>query len=373
MLVRRLELKDFRNYGSLLLVPEPGLNVLVGENAQGKSNILEAIYLLATTKSFRAAREAETIRVGASEASVCGEIVEASGLCRELQLTVAHGDRKTARINGARAEHAIELLGLLRAVFFGALDLRLVTGEPAVRRRYMDLAISQTTPAYCRELAAFRRVLAHRNNVLKQLRMEWRPDTGLEVWSAQMAHYGSRLIFRRLAFAGELSELAARAHGELSGGLETLAVRYISSPSWSGFAERQAFEASFLRSLRRAEQEEIRRGTSLMGPQRDELRFEIGGLDARSCGSQGQQRTAVLGLKLAEMEFMERQGGDTPVMLLDDVMSDLDDERRARLLEHVQGRCQVFLTTTSLRGFPDALLREAAVFDVRAGKVRRVA
>lgn len=372
MHIERLVLKDFRNYAELTLEAAPGVNILVGENAQGKSNLLEAIYLLATTKSFRASRESEAIRKDAREAKVSAEVRRDEGSTAQVDLTISQGERKSALINGARASRAIDLLGVLKAVVFGALDLRLVNGEPSARRRYMDLAISQSSPAYCHDLASYKRTLNHRNHLLRSLRDRWVSEHGLQVWDEQLTRYGSPIIARRSAFTTELAALAREAHGELSGSSETLGIRYASNPGIRGVEPTaEAIAGAFREALERLYDEELRRGATLVGPQRDDLKFEVNGLEARTYASQGQQRTVVLALKLAELSYMESHSGDRPVMLLDDVMSDLDDERRARLMERIRSRCQTFITCTNLRGFPGDLLAEARVFDVRAGQVTR--
>ncbi len=373
MILQRLTLRTFRNYEALTLEPAPGLNILVGENAQGKSNLLEAIYLLATTKSFRAVHESEAIQDSATEAIISGSVLKDNGSSTDIELVISENERKTARINSAKTARAVDLLGHLHAVFFGALDLRLVTGEPATRRRYMDLAISQTTPAYCSDLAGYKRVLLHRNNLLRRLRDAWFAHSGLEVFSAQLADFGSRLIAKRLSFAVELTDLAGTAHSSLSGGTETLSVRYAPSPNVGSAETPEEIARVFADALSRVADDEVRRGTSLVGPQRDDLRFRINGLEVRTFGSQGQQRTAVLSLKMAELSFMERHTGERPVLLLDDVMSDLDDQRRSRLIERIWGRCQTFVTCTNLRSFPKELLQDAAVFRVAEGHVEPLA
>jgi len=371
MILERLEARSFRNYESLTVEPGPGVNVFVGDNAQGKSNILEAIYLLATTKSFRTSRDTEVIRSGSSETVINGNVRREDELSAEVEIRISETERKSARINGARAARAVDLLGVLQAVFFGALDLRLVNGEPAARRNYMNLAISQVKPAYCNDLGSYRRVLLHRNSLLKRLRDQWFCDNGLEAWNQQLALYGSRLIGARRLLADEVARLAGTAHEELSGGLEEFTVAYVPSPSVPEAAGAGDIMSAFLDTLARLSEEEIRRGTTLAGPQRDDLRFRINGMEVRTYGSQGQQRTAVLSLKLAELSFIEAASGERPVMLLDDVMSDLDDERRTRLMERVKGRCQVFITCTNLRGFSSDLLENAAIFDVAGGTVQR--
>lgn len=384
MYIRRLCLAHFRNYELLEIRPSPGLNVLVGENGHGKSNLLEAIYMLATTKSFRATRDTDVIQKGNPDAVAFAEVVFDDGPSCDVELTVSREDRKSARINGARADRVLDLLGMLNAVFFGALDLRLINGEPSARRRYMDLAIAQTSPKYGRDLAAFRRSLDQRNSVLREMRDNPEYDPGLDVWTDQMTTHGSAVMERRFAFTDELAKLAVKAYAELSGKREKLVVRY--EPSLGVEPEPPlplektggvstvylAVRVCYDIELARVREIEIRRGTSLIGPHRDDLRLSVDGMEARAFASQGQQRTVVLSLKLAEFEYLEQCVGRSPVMLLDDVMSDLDDDRRSRLLQRVRGKCQTFITCTNLRSFPQEVLSEATVFVVRDGAIETV-
>ncbi|CEK18351.1 DNA replication/repair protein RecF [Chthonomonas calidirosea] len=409
MHIRRLYLTDFRNYAELVLEPTEGMNILYGKNAQGKTNVLEAIVLLATTRSMRAGRDSQMIRAGAERAQIHAEIVREREGEVDLFLTILPTDRKSVQINHLKRERVLDLLGQFNAVFFGASELAIISGEPADRRHFLNMEISQISPRYVYDLAHYRRVLEQRNRLLRDLREMRLPrkDSGLEVWNEQLVRYGTSLIRRRLFYIERLTPLAAQIHAELTDGKEKLELRYqpgidltseelprtqesgastlmaaegkdagseVSTGTVSPFtvvydAEESQLRSLFERHLQRVLDEELRRGTTLIGPQRDDLVFLINGVDARIYASQGQQRTVALSLKLAEFCLMERFIGEPPVMLLDDVMSDLDDVRRRRLLKWVQGRCQTFLTCTNLRSFPKEILREAAVFHVRAGTV----
>ncbi|HLH79948.1 MAG TPA: DNA replication/repair protein RecF [Chthonomonas sp.] len=401
MHIRRLHLTDFRNYAELTLEPAEGLNILYGKNAQGKTNVLEAIALLATTRSMRAGRDSQMIRTGTEQAHIHAEVVREREGEVELFLTLFQTDRKSVQINHLKRERVLDLLGQFNAVFFGASELAIVSGEPADRRHFLNMGISQISPRYVYDLGHYRRVLEQRNRLLRDLREMRlaRKDSGLEVWNEQLVRYGTSLIRRRLFYIERLIPLVAQIHEELSEGKERLELRYqsgidlasdtalgtqeagtamltaeASAEKVSPFtvvydAEERQLRNLFERHLQQMQEEELRRGTTLIGPQRDDLVFLINGVDARIYGSQGQQRTVALSLKLAEFCLMESFVGEPPVMLLDDVMSDLDDVRRRRLLKWIQGRCQTFLTCTNLRSFPKEVLRDAAVFQVRAGTV----
>jgi DNA replication and repair protein RecF len=369
MRVVNIRLRDFRNYPELDLRPTSGLNLLVGENAQGKTNLLEAIHLLATTRSLKASREGEMIRHGGACAGVWAEVESETSGTALLEVEIYPGDRKSVRINGSRRERVTELLGQINVVFFGALDLGIVSGEPSLRRRYLNTEISQTSPKYCFDLANYRKVLEQRNRLLRDLRERPIRNSGLEAWDEQLAAYGAMLVDKRRFYIERLAPLAEDVHRELTDGRETLTVRYLPNLPIGDARTPEAVADLFRAELARMRPEEIRRGTSLVGPQRDDLQFCIGGVDARPFGSQGQQRTVVLSLKLAEFRLMEALLGEPPVLLLDDVMSDLDDARRAHLLRWIDRKCQTFVTCTSLESFPRAILEGAQVYRVAQGTV----
>jgi DNA replication and repair protein RecF len=400
----QLKLRRFRNYAELDFTPGEGINILYGANAQGKTNVLEALSLLATTRSLRASRESELIERDADIATVVAEVDREREGSAELQVSVFQGDKKEVRVNGSKRARVVDLLGQFNAVFFGSIDLEIITGEPADRRHYLNVEISQISPRYVYDLGHYKRVLAHRNRLLRDLRERPRPpqECGLDIWNEQLVRYGAPIFEKRQFYVSRLAPLADEIHRELSDGREGLEVRYLpslvlpeeqnaairvseplqeerylaeaaasaaASPRKPAVCRVEAIAEVFRAAMQRMEQEEARRGTTLLGPQRDDLAFYINGADARLYGSQGQQRTVALALKLAEFRLIEDFVGEPPVMLLDDVMSDLDDTRRRHLLHWVQRRCQTFITCTNLRSFPKEILAEATTFRVVAGTV----
>jgi DNA replication and repair protein RecF len=405
MRICQLKLNAFRNYGVLELNPGSGLNILHGENAQGKTNILEAISLLATTRSLRAGRESELILRDSEMAHVIAEVDREREGDAELQVSIFQGDKKVVRVNGMKRERVLDLLGQFNAIFFGSLDLVIVSGEPTDRRHYLNIEISQISPRYVYDLGHYKRILAHRNRLLRDLRERPRHpnDCGLDVWNEQLVTYGSRLLDKRRFYIERLIPLADMAHRELTDNKESLEVRYVPSfplppdlPADSMVKETsreekymaeaqeategtslpsanlsgvEAIAQKFREQLESVGMEEMRRGTTLVGPQRDDLSFLINGAEARIYGSQGQQRTVVLALKMAEFQLIQDFVGEPPVMLLDDVMSDLDDARRKHLLAWVRGRCQTFLTCTNLRSFSKEILAESRTFHIVNGIV----
>src|SRR5687768_13496313 len=367
MVIRELKLRNFRNYTELDFAPESGLNILVGENAQGKSNLLESIYLLTTSKSLRASRDSEMIQRGAEQASVLADVLRLTEADVEVEIAILASDKKAIRINGVRRPRVIELLGRLNSIHFSSLDLGIVSGEPAIRRRYLNLEISQISPKYVFDLASYKKALEQRNRLLKDLRDRPYADSGLDVWSEQLVRYGAPMYEKRRFFLDGLAPLANEIHRELTDGRESLTINYLPSvPLTQGTTD-----SAFRSHLQTSAAEELRRGMTLVGPQRDDVQFLIDGADARLFGSMGQQRTVVLSLKLAQFRLMEDYVGESPVMLLDDVFSHLDDRRREHLLRWVRGRCQTFITTTNLHAFPPEIVEDAEIYDVCGGRITR--
>lgn len=382
MRVTRLELFDFRNYAHLKLEPAPGLNILVGPNAQGKSNLLEAIYALATTKSLRASRDAEMVRFGADACRIVAEVErEAAGsVTLEMAIGAAGAvnisERKIVKVNHARHSRISDLIGNLNAVLFSSADLDIVRGEPEERRRFLNYEIAQVSPRYVHALASYRRALEQRNRLLKDVRWGHADAASLDVWSGQIVEHGARLIERRRAFLEKLAVHAAAVQGALTNGTETLAVEYGPSFPLADAVTSEEVSALFTEALAGVRRDEVQRGTTLLGPQRDDLCFRVGpdagqAVDVKSYGSQGQQRTVALSLRLAERRLIEEMVGEAPVVLLDDVLSDLDENRRAQIFAIALGGGQTFLTTTDLEALPPEAVEEATVWTIRAATVEK--
>lgn len=349
--------------------PREGLNILAGKNAQGKSSILEAIYLLATARSWRAGKDQEMVRWEADYAHVKGEIVRREQNDIEVEVSIGRTEKKQVKINTIRQTRMADLLGQVKVLFIGPQDLETVAGEPSERRKFLNLEISQLQPQYCHLLVNYKKVLDQRNKLLRDLAQRRMCDGVLDVLDEQLVLYGSQLLERRLSFLARASELARVIHSQLTDGAENLAVEYkasigrIEGTSAAEVAER------FREKLLEVRSEELRRGVTLAGPQRDDMTFAANGIDIRTYGSQGQQRTIALSLRLAELEMMEETAQEPPIVLLDDVMTDLDEDRRTHVFEMTIGRCQTFATTASLRFFEEEFLREGKLFEVGKGKV----
>ncbi|MCC7434272.1 MAG: DNA replication/repair protein RecF [Methanoregulaceae archaeon] len=352
-----LILEGFRNYRHAALEPNAGFHVLAGPNAQGKTSLLEAIYLISTTRLLRGMRDAEAIREGEDRFRVEGSVAQGR---TSLAVTLERGGRKRALLNGVGLPRAADLIGRLPSVCITALDLPMVSGEPGERRMFLDLELSQVYPAYLRALSLYKRALEQRNALLKQAQDRFVPDESFSAWEAQMATYGASLRDYRRRFVEELSPLAAEAQAELGEG-ESLKITYVSRDEALTAAE---YEAALVQNRR----QDIARGTTTAGPHRDDLSLTIAGRDGRLYGSQGQQRSAVIAMKLGTLELMRDKLGEPPILLLDDMLSDLDAGRRARLCQWVARHAgQAFLTCTEATAAGDEILDRATVYRVQNG------
>lgn len=366
MWVRSLQLQHYRNYAELSLSFSPGLNVIHGDNAQGKTNLLESIYLLSTGKSHRTHRDLELIANGANLLTAKAMVARSTGDL-SLELTLGTETRKQLRINGITEQRIANLVGNLGSVFFSPDDLMLVKGAPAERRRFLDIEISQLSQTYLHHLIAYGKVLQQRNTLLKR---EGVDRSLLEIYDQQLVSIGAQLVVRRAQSVARLAPLAAIYHETLSSGREQLTLGYESQVPAEAHGSLVEAENSLWRLLEQRRRDELRRQVTLVGPHRDDLAFSINGTDARLYGSQGQQRTAVLALKLAELQYMYEELGEYPVLLLDDVASELDPHRRHFLLHAVREGVQTFVSCTDLE---DLMVRawppDHALFRVEAGHV----
>lgn len=355
MLLERIRLSNFRNYASLDLEPTSGLNVFSGPNAQGKSNLLEAIAMLATGKSFRAHRESELIRSGEERAEIAGDARVPVGTIRLHAAIVKtpSGVRKTFDVNGASVGFA-RFLGKARVVTFVPADLQLVAGGPTLRRTFLNGALAQASPPYYRALALYQKVIAQKAALL---RGAIAPDRDLLLaYNEELAGPGNTIVAARATFVHELALATQAIYARWSGTSEALTVRYAPSVE----------DGSLVAALAAGVESEVRRRQTLVGPHRDDVRLEIDGKALAAFGSQGQQRTAVLALKVAEYEVMRERAGDAPILLLDDVLSELDAERAGGFLAAVGSFEQAFLTTTEL---PNELGTAVRAYAIRAATV----
>lgn len=370
MQLQSIELHHYRNYESLQLQIGAGVNIFIGPNAQGKTNLLEAIHVLALTKSHRTSKDRELIAWNGQTAIIRADLERRYGnLKLELQLSP---QGKKAKLNGLEQRKLSGFVGSLNVVLFAPEDLDIVKGAPGVRRRFMDMEIGQVHPGYLYDHQQYQRILQQRNNYLKTTNPSASQADLLAVWNEQLASYGVKMMQRRKNFIYHLQQWAEKIHSGITAGTEKLEVAYKPSFGYEGGGDGEAEDATslfqqFMIKLTQNKEQEFRRGMTLIGPHRDDLAFAINGKDVQSFGSQGQQRTAALSLKLAELELMREEIGEYPVLLLDDVLSELDQKRQTQLIETFQSRVQTFITTTGLESVNMSRLRDAAVFHVQGG------
>ncbi|TMB42721.1 MAG: DNA replication/repair protein RecF [Chloroflexi bacterium] len=357
MRLRSLRLRNHRNYAQLDLSPGPGVNVFIGANGQGKTNLLEAVAMLALSASPRARRELELVGPLGPASRIEAE-VETENRTKQLAITLSvEGERthRTIEVDGAR-RRAFDLPGHFRVTLFWPDDLGLVKAGPELRRRFLNQMLVQVEPGYARALAGLRRVLEQRNSLLKRMAAGEGDDDVLAAWNQELVRVSTEIVAARSRAVRELEPEAARCHAEIGAG-ERLEIRYEGPPD------------NLAEAVNKSLADDIRRGSTTVGPHRDDLRVLLDGQEARSYGSQGQQRTAVVSLKLAEATLIERRTGERPVLLLDDVLSELDSERRAALLDEVGAGGQVIVTSVEAGPFPPDLIAKARVWTVEKGNI----
>lgn len=358
--VDMLTLRDFRNYEVAEVTLDSGFNVIEGANAQGKTNILEALYLLATTRLLRSHKDSEAIREGAEKTVVTARL---AGSGTELTVTLERGARKRALLNGLGLPRASDLIGRLPCVCVSTVDLEIVRGDPAERRLFLDLELSAMSGAYLHHLALYKRALEQRNALLRDSRDRFFPPESFEIWEDQLASHGSELRRLRQEFILELLPFARQAHQEMGSG-EALEMAYRPKDEARDYT-------SLLANLAECRMHDIARGGTSVGPHRDDLEIYVGGKEARQFGSQGQQRTAVIAVKLATLTLRRNRYGQPPMLLLDDILSDLDEVRRARLVEMVlKESVQTVLTCTEASAAGEAILSRSKRFSVLAGRIK---
>ncbi len=372
MYLKHLHLRQFRNYREQqldLLAPK---TILVGDNAQGKTNLLEAVELLSTLQSHRTSRDRDLVFDGAAMGQITAVLERQTGLI-DLGLTLRSSGRRTVMLNGETLRRHLDLLGVLNTVRFSSLDLELVRGGPDQRRHWVDRLLMQLEPVYAHILQQYNQVLRQRNALLKTLHNVPTPHPTaltdeLALWDAQLATTGIRVIRRRARALERLRPLAIAWHQLISGSAEVLDIRYLPNVM-AAEDEPEQWQQAFLTKIQQRAIAEQQQHTSLVGPHRDEVEFTINQTPARQYGSQGQQRTLVLALKLAELKLIDQVVGDPPLLLLDDVLAELDLKRQNQLLEAIQDRFQTLITTTHLGAFDADWLRSSQIVTVQAGQI----
>ncbi|MBR8832473.1 MAG: DNA replication/repair protein RecF [Stigonema ocellatum SAG 48.90 = DSM 106950] len=370
MFLQTLLLREFRNYQEQQVDFTAPKTILVGNNAQGKSNLLEAVELLATLRSHRIFGDRDLIREGEAIATLRATVARQAGVS-DLALTLRRNGRRTVALNSENLRRQTDFLGVLNAVQFSSLDLELVRGAPEGRRNWLDTLLIQLEPVYAHILQQYNQVLRQRNAFMK--RHVQTPDatslhSELAVWDAQLAITGTRVIRRRDRAIKRLAPIATAWHSSISGSTEILQVTYLPNvPLEQNHTEQ--VQQTFLAKIQQRSIAELHRGTTLVGPHRDEVELTINHTPARQYGSQGQQRTLVLALKLAELQLIEEVVGEPPLLLLDDVLAELDSSRQNQLLDAIQDRFQTLITTTHLGSFDSQWLNSSQILCVKAGEI----
>lgn len=399
MYLTHLSLTNFRNYARLELELPPTAVLIVGDNAQGKSNLLEAIFFLATTKSFRANSDRELINwLALSDESPFARLaarIQKEHSTLRVEIAIKEDGKRSSGENGTITpiiskrvkinnivRRAIDLIGQINVVMFSPQDIDIVGGPPQLRRRYLDVTISQVDARYCRTLAHYNKVLMQRNHLLRQIREKRAKPDQLFFWNQELASAGAYIVLQRLETVTALNALVFGIHRRLTGSQELLRIvpklslegepceaLCSGAPKSTAEARMAALAAAIQEQLTRYQQRELTYGASLIGPHRDDLMFLVDEKDMNIYGSRGQQRTVALSLKLAEMDFMRNKTGEEPILLLDDVASELDAQRRHHVLEAVRTHQQILLTASDPNAFESHLLAEALVLRVENGAI----
>lgn len=359
MIVESIELSNYRNYDWLSMNFDEHVNIIYGDNAQGKTNILESLYLCSTSKSHRGSKDKEIIRFGEDESHIKLN-VKKHDMNYRIDMHLKKNKSKGIAVNGIPIKKAVELFGIINIVFFSPEDLNIIKNGPSERRKFIDMELSQLDKIYLSNLVNYNKVLIQRNKLLKDISVSSNPqlkDT-LDIWDMQLVKFGNEIIKGRIAFVEKINSIIGDIHNKLTGGSEELKVFY------EPFVDNDSFEAE----LRKNREKDIKYKVTNVGPHKDDLSFYINGNDVRKYGSQGQQRTAALSLKLSEIELVKIIIKDTPVLLLDDVLSELDSNRQNFLINSI-GEIQTIVTCTGLDEFINNRININKMFKVTNGKV----
>lgn len=360
MILKSLELNNFRNYETLKLNFDAGTNILYGDNAQGKTNILESVYVSGTTKSHKGSKDRDMIRFGCEESHI-RTVVEKNGLDYQIDMHLKKNKSKGIAVNRVPIKRAAELFGILNLVFFSPEDLNIIKNGPSERRRFLDLELCQLDSVYLLHLSGYNKILNQRNRLLKDIPFHRELLDTLDVWDVQLANYGCKIIEARKDFVSKLNQIVYDIHRKLSGGREELLLSYEPDTEAAEFEER----------LKNVRERDLKFGQTTAGPHRDDLFFFIGDIDIRKFGSQGQQRTSALSLKLSEIQLVKHSIHETPILLLDDVLSELDSNRQNFLLNSIHD-IQTIITCTGLDEFVKNRFQINKVFKVVEGHVSDV-
>lgn len=372
MHLQSIRLTNYRNYKQTEVAFEQDINLLLGENAQGKTNMLEAIYVLAMAKAHRMPKDKELIRWNQEYAKIEGRAERKNG-CISLEIVISEQGKK-AKLNSLEQQKLSDYVGALNVVMFAPEDLALVKGSPSVRRRFIDMEIAQIQPVYLHDLGQYQKLLQQRNKLLKDLQRQSGQErmTMLDIWTESLIELAAKIVDQRFRFLMKLQNCAYPIHNEISSGIERLKLNYLPTVDVSDNDDLSNIIEAYAKKFAKIKEREIERGTTLIGPHRDDLAFFVNDKNVQTYGSQGQQRTTALSLKLAEIELINAEVGEYPLLLLDDVLSELDHKRQSHLLNTFQGKVQTFVTTTSIEGVYHKTMQRATTYQVVDGEISKL-
>lgn len=368
MQIENIEFRNFRNYTNAEIKFKKGLNIFIGDNAQGKTNITEAVYYLSALKSHRTSKSKEMILWGKDKAYIKGSVNKKYSDFL-IEALISSEEKRLFKVNGVRANKASDILGVLNVVMFSPEDLKIVKEGPQVRRKFIDNELLQIKPIYHHVLSQYNHVLLQRNNLLKNIYRSPSLKVTAEVFSEQLAEYGSQVCEIRDSFIKKLSEISKEIHKGITNGKEQLEINYLCDGGL--FKGKDIIKKELLSYYLNKIDEDIQKGYTLRGPHRDDLLASINGTDVKSYGSQGQQRTAALSLKLSEIEIIKIEAGEYPVLILDDVLSELDSSRQHYLLETLKS-VQTLLTCTDIDNFDVSGFDDVKINRVHEGTIEKV-
>lgn len=366
MHIENVFLQNFRNYEKQDIELNRYLNIFYGQNAQGKTNIIESIFLLSTGKSHRTQKDSELINWNSNDSRITISYIRDNAK-NAIDMYLKHNMKKHIKVNGVRLQKTGELLGNLNTVIFSPDHMKIIKEGPVERRRFIDIVLSQVKPGYYYNLCQYIKVLQQRNNLLANAKTNSQLVKTIDIWDEQLVEYGIKIIKERNQFIKDINEIAAEVHGKITNNREQLKIGYKSTIDIESMDD---IKKNYIKDLEMYRTIDLRRGITHKGPHRDELSFFINGNDVKTYGSQGQQRTSLLSLKIAELKFMEAENDTLPILLLDDVFSELDTERQRYLIQFIRD-VQTIITSTDVEYFKNIDIEGYSLYNVSGGNVTK--
>ena len=357
MYIKSIDLENYRNYDHIHIDLEKGVNIFYGENAVGKTNILESIYICGTTKSHRGSKDKDIIKFNNNESHI-RLLFDKNEIDYQIDMHLRNNSSKGIAVNGVKLKKAAELLGIMNVILFSPEDLSIIKNGPSDRRKFVDTELCQLDKVYLYNLTNYNKIINQRNNLLKDIGFHPELKDTLDIWDSQLISLGNKIIDRRNIFIDELNNIINKIHINLTGNKEDLLIKYVPNVNIENFESK----------LQLNREKDIKYKLTSVGPHRDDFDFYINDNDAKKFGSQGQQRTVALSLKLSEIQLIKNITGNTPILLLDDVLSELDSNRQNYLINSI-GDIQTIITCTGLDEFIDSRIKMDTVYKVRDNRL----